>query len=183
MATFDDRLFGEFVAARSTALLRTAYLLTGDRHHAEDLLQSALAKTYLALKRLGAVESVEAYARKALATTATSWWRRAFRRRERAVPDLADVADFATPDATHQVNDRHAMVQALQALPAMQRAVIVLRYYDDMPVADIAATLKISVGTVKSHTHRAVATLRKALSAPDEATQSIPPNLTREVLL
>ncbi|WP_320065696.1 SigE family RNA polymerase sigma factor [Micromonospora sp. RTGN7] len=161
--------FREFVAARSGALLRTAYLLTGDWATAEDLLQTALTKTYLACKRLGGIEAIEPYARRVMVNTSTSWWRRRWHgeRPTEVLPERAGV------DQMEQQLDRDVLWRHLRALPSRQRAVLVLRFYEDMSEAQTAALLEISPGTVKSQTSRALATLRRrmgeqaALDLPD----------------
>ncbi|HLV58346.1 MAG TPA: SigE family RNA polymerase sigma factor [Natronosporangium sp.] len=151
--------FREFVAARSGALLRTAYLLAGDWATAEDLLQTALTKTYLAWKRLGTIEAVEPYTRRVLVNTATSWWRRRWHG-ERPTEKLPDVP---APDQHQEAIERDALWQHVRALPARQRAVLVLRFYEDLSEAQTAELLDISAGTVKSQTARALATLRRRL--------------------
>ncbi|MFG2053761.1 SigE family RNA polymerase sigma factor [Micromonospora sp. NPDC048930] len=160
--------FREFVAARSGALLRTAYLLAGDWATAEDLLQTALTKTYLAWKRLGGIEAIEPYARRVLVNTSTSWWRRRWHgeRPTEVLPEQAGV------DEVEQQLDRDALWRHLQALPARQRAVLVLRFYEDMSEAQTAALLEISPGTVKSQTSRALNTLRRRLGS--EAALGLP---------
>ncbi|WP_034591244.1 SigE family RNA polymerase sigma factor [Hamadaea tsunoensis] len=153
--------FREFVAARSGALLRSAYLLAGDWATAEDLLQTALTKTYLAWKRLGEIEAVEPYARRVLVNTATSWWRRRWHG-ERPTEFLPERA---ISDATEEQLDRDLLWKHVKALPARQRAVLVLRFYEDMSEAQTAELLNISPGTVKSQTSRALGTLRQRLTA------------------
>jgi RNA polymerase sigma-70 factor (sigma-E family) len=153
--------FREFVAARSAALLRSAYLLAGDWATAEDLLQTALTKTYLAWKRLGEIEAVEPYARRVLVNTATSWWRRRWHG-ERPTEFLPERA---VADATEEQLDRDLLWKHVKALPARQRAVLVLRFYEDMSEAQTAELLSISAGTVKSQTSRAIGTLRQRLTA------------------
>lgn len=153
--------FREFVAARSAALLRTAYLLAGDWATAEDLLQIALTKTYLAWKRLGEIEAVEPYARRVLVNTATSWWRRRWHG-ERPTEILPERA---APDQIDEQLERDALWRHVKALPARQRAVLVLRFYEDLTEAQTAALLDISTGTVKSQTSRALNTLRQRLGA------------------
>ena len=153
--------FREFVAARSAALLRSAYLLAGDWATAEDLLQTALTKTYLAWKRLGEIEAVEPYARRVLVNTATSWWRRRWHG-ERPTEFLPERA---VADATEEQLDRDLLWKHVKALPARQRAVLVLRFYEDMSEAQTAELLNISAGTVKSQTSRALGTLRQRLVA------------------
>ncbi|MET8350851.1 SigE family RNA polymerase sigma factor [Micromonospora sp. NPDC005206] len=153
--------FRDFVAARSAALLRTAYLLTGDWATAEDLLQTALTKTYLAWKRLGGIEAVEPYARRVMVNTSTSWWRRRWHgeRPTEVLPERAGV------DEIEQQLDRDLLWRHLRELPNRQRAVLVLRYYEDMSEAQTAAMLNISPGTVKSQASRALSTLRRRMGA------------------
>lgn len=160
--------FREFVAARSSALLRTAYLLAGDWATAEDLLQTALTKTYLACKRLGGIDAIEPYARRVMVNTSTSWWRRRWHgeRPTEVLPERAGV------DEIEQQLDRDVLWRHLTALPARQRAVLVLRFYEDMSEAQTAALLEISPGTVKSQTSRALATLRRRLG--EEAARELP---------
>ncbi|MEU8165811.1 SigE family RNA polymerase sigma factor [Micromonospora sp. NPDC049004] len=157
--------FREFVAARSAALLRTAYLLAGDWATAEDLLQTALTKTYLAWKRLGGIEAVEPYARRVMVNTSTSWWRRRWHgeRPTEVLPERPGV------DEIEQQLDRDLLWRHLRELPSRQRAVLVLRYYEDMSEAQTAALLDISPGTVKSQASRALATLRRRMgtATPD----------------
>ncbi|MGC9667918.1 SigE family RNA polymerase sigma factor [Planosporangium sp. 12N6] len=154
-----DVEFREFVAARSTALLRTAYLLSGDWGAAEDLLQVALTKTYLAWRRLGHIEAVEPYTRRVLVTTATSWWRRRWHG-ERPTEVLPERAE---PDGLDARLERDALWAQVKELPARQRAVLVLRFYEDLSEVDTATLLGVSVGTVKSQCSRALATLRKRM--------------------
>lgn len=156
-----DAEFREFVAARSPAMLRTSYLLAGgDWALAEDLLQSALTKTYLAWGRIRDRDAVEAYVRRTLATTATSWWRRRWHG-ERATDVLPEGA---SGDEARQVDERDALWRLVLRLPVRQRAVLVLRFYEDLSEAETAHVLGLSPGTVKSHTSRALATLRAELT-------------------
>jgi RNA polymerase sigma-70 factor, ECF subfamily len=152
--------FREFVAARSAALLRTAYLLTGDWATAEDLLQTALTKTYLAWRRLGTIDAVEPYARRVLVTTATSWWRR----RSNQERPTGALPDSGGPDGADERAERDLMWRFVCTLPVRQRAVLVLRFYEDMTETETARLLGISVGTVKSQGARALATLRRRLA-------------------
>ena len=142
------------------ALLRTAYLLAGDWATAEDLLQTALTKTYLAWRRLGEIEAVEPYARRVLVNTSTSWWRRRWHG-ERPTEVLPEPAG-AGPDRASSL-ERDALWRHVRALPARQRAVLVLRFYEDLSEAETARLLGVSVGTVKSQASRALATLRRRL--------------------
>ncbi len=161
----DEDAFRKFVATRSIALLRSAYLLVGDRHRAEDLLQTALVKTYLTWSRIRDIGAVEAYVRRTMVTTATSWWRG---RHYRESP-VAQLPERVALDEVAVRLERDVMWQHLRALPAMQRAVLVLRFYEGMSEAEIAETLGLRRGTVKSHASRALATMRRRLT--DEQTQ------------
>ncbi|MGH3320990.1 MAG: SigE family RNA polymerase sigma factor [Streptosporangiaceae bacterium] len=149
--------FRAYVLARSATLLRTAYLLTGHRADAEDLLQTALAKTYLAWGRIHDRGSIDAYVRRAMVNTHVSWWRR------RKVDTFATetVPERPTDDPSEQSVLHDAMWTALGRLPRRQRAVVVLRYYEDLTEAEIGDVLGVSVGTVKSTLSRGVAKLRK----------------------
>ena len=155
-----EKDFREFVAARSGALLRTAYLLAGDWATAEDLLQISLTKTFLAWKRLGRIEAVEPYTRRVLVNTATSWWRRRWHG-ERPTDVLPESA---TADGLEERLERDALWRHVRELPTRQRAVLVLRFYEDLSEADTARLLGVSVGTVKSQCSRALATLRQRLA-------------------
>lgn len=155
-----DDDFRRFVSARSAALLRTAYLLVGDRSHAEDVLQTALTRTYLAWRRLGGLERVDAYARRVLVTTATSWWRRRWHREH----PTADMPETTAGDPAERWVEREIVWRHLRGLPVRQRAVLVLRFYEDLTEAQTAEVLGVTVGTVKSQTARALATLRTRLA-------------------
>ena len=153
-----DDEFAAFVAARYRALVRTGLLLTGDTGHAEDLTQSALIRTYLAWGRLREPANAEAYARRTLV-------RLALRARQRRW--TAEVATAQVPEnGTGSLADADDLVldvrRALAALPAAQRAVLVLRYLDDQSEAETARLLGISPGTVKSRAARGLASLRQA---------------------
>jgi RNA polymerase sigma-70 factor (sigma-E family) len=146
--------FESFVAARSTALWRSAYLHTGDPHRAEDLLQTALVKAWRRWDKIERREAVESYVRAALVSTYTDWWRRRWNG-EIPTGELPEApAEPASPEV------RRDVLVALARLPRGQRAVIVLRYFDDLTEAQTADALGISVGTVKSQTSRALASLR-----------------------
>jgi RNA polymerase sigma-70 factor (sigma-E family) len=155
-ADFEDPAFSDYVLARSRALLRTAYLLTGNQADAEDLVQSALAKTYLAWDRIADRNALDGYVRRAMVNTHISWWRR--RRLDEFPTD--DLPDQAVAD--HAVNSdmQESLRRAIDRLPQRMRAAVMLRYYDDMTEAEIAQALGISLGTVKSTVSRAVARLR-----------------------
>jgi RNA polymerase sigma-70 factor (sigma-E family) len=153
MADRDE--FDGFVAARSAALLRTAFLLTGDWALAEDLLQTALAKSWFAWKRIEGPP--EAYVRKVISTTYVTWWRR----RWRAEYPTESLPDAGAPAGTGSVEDRDLLWRVLGTLPRRQRAVVVLRYYEDLSEEETAAALGITRGTVKSTASRALAALRR----------------------
>lgn len=150
-----DRIdFESFVAARSTALLRTAYLLTRDHAQAEDLLQTALTKAWFSWRRISG--EPEPYVRRILVNTYASWWRRKWNGEvateqlpERGVADGADAAGAS-----------HDLWEALGRLPRRQRAVVVLRYFEDLTEVETAHVLGCTVGNVKSQCSRALAKLR-----------------------
>jgi len=144
-ATFD-----EFVAARSRALLRTAYLLTHDHALAEDLLQTALAKAWFAWRRIDG--NPEPYVRRILVNTYASWWRRKWNGEH----PTDELPERATADPAEPTD----LWQAMERLPRRQRAVVVLRYFEDLTEAQTAELLGCSVGTVKSQCSKALAKLR-----------------------
>ena len=149
--------FDGFVVARSPALLKTAWLLTGDWQLAEDLLQTALAKSYLAWHRIGPGRE-EAYVRRVLVTTYSTWWRRRWR-------GELPTEHLPEPESTAAGTDtelRSVVLAALAELPRRQRATVVLRYYCDLSEADTAETLGCSVGTVKSQAAKGLARLRSS---------------------
>jgi RNA polymerase sigma-70 factor (sigma-E family) len=148
--------FRDYVQARSRALLRTAYLLTGNLADAEDLLQSALAKTYLAWDRIEDRGALDGYVRRALVNTHISWWRR--RRLDEFPTD--EVPDQAVADYSVSSELQESLRRAIDRLPQRMRAAVMLRYYEDMTEAEVAEILGVSLGTVKSTVSRAVAKLR-----------------------
>ncbi len=148
-----DDGFDAFVSARGDALWRSAWLLTRDHQLAEDLVQTALAKSWRAWDRVGA-ESFEAYVRRVLFTTYVSWWRRKWRG-ERPTAELPE-----TSSTTIDTDARNDLVAALGSLPRGQRAVVVLRYFEDLTEQQTADVLGISAGTVKSQCSRALTSLR-----------------------
>ncbi len=147
--------FREFVETRSRELLRSAWLLTGDWHAAEDLVQTALVKTWPHWNRIVRRDRPEVYVRRVMLTTYLSW------RRLRSAGEIP-VGDIAEPTASpgHDADLRQVLIQALRQLPPRQRAVVVLRFFDDLSELETAATLGCSVGTVKTHASRAMAHLR-----------------------
>ncbi len=155
--TRHDADFTEFVQASWPGLYRTAFLLVGDRQLAEDLAQTALAKTYAAWSRIQDRAAAPAYARRTLVNTASSWFRTKGWRNELPTDDLPEAAYTKDPST------RPAVIDALGRLPPRQRAVVVLRYYEDLSVAETADALGCSTGTVKSQTFEAFAKLRVLL--------------------
>jgi RNA polymerase sigma-70 factor (sigma-E family) len=149
--------FVEFVATRSGVLLRSAWLLTGDMGKAEDLLQTVLALVWPRWPRVAQGGNPEAYIRRVLFSTYLSWWRRRWRFEvpSPALPEAGDRSDLAGESAT-----RDALQRALAKLSRQQRAVVVLRYVEDLSVAETAHLLGCSPGTVKVQASRALATLR-----------------------
>ncbi|MFC7247141.1 SigE family RNA polymerase sigma factor [Catellatospora aurea] len=151
--------FVEFVAARSDALLKSAWLLTGDAGRAEDLLQTALAKAWRNWRTVEQADHPEAYVRRIIFTTHATWWRRGWRSElpSSTLPDAVSSTDIATDAVT-----RDAVQRALARLSRRSRAVLILRYIEDRPVAEVAELLGCSEGTVKVQASRALAALRKA---------------------
>ena len=155
--------FADFAAARSPELLRLAYVLTGDRHAAEDLLQTAFTR---AAAHWGRVHrSPEAYLRKIMYREQVSLWRRRSRRPETVMAELPEPGGHQqlAGDQLASADSRLALRQALLALPPGKRVVLVLRYLEDMPEAQVAAVLGCSVGTVRSQTHKAIRQLKTVL--------------------
>jgi RNA polymerase sigma-70 factor (sigma-E family) len=161
--------FRGYVVARSGALSRTAYLLTGNRADAEDLVQVTLAKTYLAWGRIREREALDGYVRRTMVNTQTSVWRR---RRPEALYD--QVPEVAGRDEHGDADLHQALWTALGRLSRKQRATVVLRYYEDLSEAETARVLGVSVGTVKSTTSRALATLREDASLRDDPRTALP---------
>jgi RNA polymerase sigma-70 factor (sigma-E family) len=154
--------FEAWMQARQPKLLRTAYLLTGDVHAAEDLVATTLAKVYLAWDRVSAATSVDAYARKMLVNEHTSMWRRLWRHRE----VVSDTSTHDVPVAANEYDGvSDALWDAVRALPERQRAVVVLRYYEQLSEKETAEALGVSPGTVKSQSSRALDTLRSRLGS------------------
>jgi RNA polymerase sigma-70 factor (sigma-E family) len=160
----DELDFGEFVRARWSALFRTAYLLAGSRPEAEDLVQDALARTCVRWGSIRDKRAADAYVRRIMVHQASRGWRR--NRRERASAELPDSGH----DGGIESHETHLdLSKRIQALPPHMRAVLVLRYYEDLSEADTARELGCSVGAVKSQAHRAIKRLRAALGDPATA--------------
>lgn len=155
-----DNEFGEFVEGRATALHRTAYLLCGDWHLANDLVQEALAKTFRHWRKVQRADNPDAYVKRILVNEANRYLRR---HRNAAPPTEVTARDTPIPDASNEVVDRDLLLQALLSLPARQRATVVLRYLEGMTERETAAVLKCTQGTVKSQTARALDTLKNHL--------------------
>ncbi|OHV36958.1 MULTISPECIES: SigE family RNA polymerase sigma factor [Pseudofrankia] len=178
MRADDERAFEEFVARTANRQLLSAVLLTGgDWAAAEDLVQGAFERVYLRWDKIGAGRE-DAYLRRAVVNGATSRWRR-LRARVSEVPLVVDgewTADVAStgPDHADRMTQRDSLVGALRALPPRQRAVVVLRYIDDLAEADVAAALGCSLGSVRSQASRGLAKLRASehLRALDPAVVS-----------
>lgn len=155
MGGSDRPEFEEFVGARSDALQRFGYLLTSDWALAEDLLQTALARAYQRWSRIRS-DNPEAYVKKIMVNTWSSWWRRRWRGE---VPTEA-MPEIPTRDQYSDVDRREVVRAALAKLPARQRAVLVLRFHEDLTEHQVASLLGITPGTVKSQAARALAKLR-----------------------
>lgn len=152
------QLFDDFVLARSSSLQRAAWLLTGDHHQAEDLLQAALATVWLRWSRVVRHGGdVEAYVRKVLYTTYVSWWRR---RSWHERPTGQDTDRPSGGDVAAQVVERTVLTAALAELPPRQRAVLVLRFYEDLTIEQVADVMGISASSVTTHASRGLAVLR-----------------------
>ncbi|MEO3810371.1 SigE family RNA polymerase sigma factor [Sphaerisporangium sp. B11E5] len=151
-----DEEFREYVVARGPALLRAAHQLTGQPADAEDLLQAALAKTYLAWERINDRAALDGYVRRAMVNINISWWRR---RKLEEYP-AEHLPDLPARDVPSRGEIHELLEEALARLPVRQRTAIVLRYYEDMSEPEIARALGVSVGTVKSTVSRGMAKLR-----------------------
>ncbi|MEV4760357.1 SigE family RNA polymerase sigma factor [Micromonospora sp. NPDC049559] len=151
----DDEDFVRFVEASSARLVRAAYLLTGDRHRAEDAAQAALVRAYASWSRVRR-EDAYAYTRRTMVNQLIDGWRRPLR--EYATAELPEPP--YAEDVAEEVTRRRWIVQALSGLTARERAVVVLRYFFDLPEEEVADDLRVSVGTVKSTASRALAKLR-----------------------
>jgi RNA polymerase sigma-70 factor (sigma-E family) len=157
-----DSAFESFVQTSSASLLRTAFLLTGDRGHAEDLVQTTFLR--VAWRWPAARAQPEAYARRVLVNLSRDRWRNLSRR----VRESPDPPELPYTDATDRVADRESLTEALRELPTRLREVVVLRFFADLPVAETARTLGLSEGAVKSYTNRALTRLRQVLEEPHE---------------
>jgi RNA polymerase sigma-70 factor (sigma-E family) len=152
--------FDDWVAARGPALLRLAYVLTGNRHDAEDVVQDALSRALPRWARISAVDDPDAYVRRMVINAHTSWWRK-FRKRESPV---AEVLGGSIRSGARDVE----LWQACRALPEPLRTAVVLRFYEDMEYAAIAAQTGVREGSVRSRVSRGLAILRAEVGERDE---------------
>lgn len=157
-SSFDGE-FSEYFAARVHALRNTAHLLCGDWHRAEDITQQAMMRLYVVWPRLARRDALDAYARRVVVRTFLADNRRGRWRREQLTDTPPDTVAVADGDST----ERLLLTRALSVVPPRQRAVLVLRYWNDLSVEEVAATLRCSVGNVKSQAARGLATLRQRL--------------------
>ncbi|MEJ7628127.1 MAG: SigE family RNA polymerase sigma factor [Nocardioidaceae bacterium] len=164
-AQADD--FEAYVRASERRHKRLAFLLTGDLHEAEDVLQAAYAKTYPHWSRVRTYDVPDAYLRRVMVSLRTSWWRRS-RNREWSMADLPENANH-TPDPAGTVVESQTLLLTLRQLPERQRAAVVLRHWCDLSEADTAAATGCSHGTVKSNTSKGLAHLRTALGRAEGA--------------
>lgn len=160
MAREDEPTFDAWLASRSTALARFAYLVTGNRHEAEDALQSALANACAKWSRVSRADDPEAYVRRMIVNAHVSGWR-SFRRRETPVGD--DRADRGGPDPAAGVVESDRVWRLCGALAPRQRAAVVLRFYEDLSYSHIATVLQCSESAARGHIHRALGALRRTL--------------------
>lgn len=156
--------FGEFVTARSPALHRAAYLMVGEVSLAQDLVQESLVKTYVAWPRLRDKGNAEAYCRKAITTTAITWFRRKSWSHERPTGSPPEIGGAGHDDAVAQ---SQWLWDGLQQLPVRQRVAIVLRYYEDLTEAQTAEAMGCAVGTVKSQVSAGIRKLRELLGSDE----------------
>ncbi|MEV5709058.1 SigE family RNA polymerase sigma factor [Actinoallomurus sp. NPDC052274] len=162
-----EEQFREFVTARWHALLRTAYLLTGDHGQAEDLVQTALVRTHRHWTRIRRSDAPEVYVRRVLVNLNHSRWHR-----KRVTEQVTDVLpEPATADALAAYDVRDELWSAVLTLPPRMRSVLVLRYFEDLPEAEVARLLGCSLGTVKSQTSRGLDRLRVALEREPETAR------------
>ena len=166
-----EQSFAAFVRGHGERHLRVAVLLTGDWHAAEDLVQASLIKLYRAWPRVDLIHGdPDAYLRRVIVNTYRSWWRARWRRET----PVAELPEHAAGDDSADWRALALLIrQALGELPRRQRAVVVLRYLEDLPESQVADILGCSVGTVRSQTHKAVAQLRSVLPALGPANTEV----------
>ncbi|MFC0436191.1 SigE family RNA polymerase sigma factor [Kutzneria buriramensis] len=157
--TRTDEAYRDFVRSRAAPLHRTAYLLCGDWHLADDLVQEALAKAFRHWRKVRRADNPDAYVKRILVNEANRHWQR------RAAPPTDIVAaEASAPDPATRLVERDELLHALLSLPVRQRATVVLRYLEGLSERETAAVLKCSEGTVKSQASRALAALRTVLN-------------------
>jgi RNA polymerase sigma-70 factor (sigma-E family) len=159
-----DAAFAEYFAARSDAMRGTAYLLCGDWHRAEDLVQATFTKLYVAWTRISRHEALDAYTRQTLVRTFVSELRRGWFRKER----VSDTTTDSAVEVAGSSEDRMVLLEALAKVAPRQRAVLVLRYWEDLSVDETARVLNCSTGTVKSQAARGLQTLRGLITGPTQ---------------
>jgi len=157
MNATDEAEFRDFVTTRAASLRRTAYLMCGDWHAAEDAVQTTFTRAYIAWGRVRSVDNTDAYVRRILLRVVIDEGRRPWRREHivTIVPDSSYI--------DRSSDDRDALMTALRAMPPRQRAVVVLRYWDDMSIEDTASVLGITTGAVKSSASRGLDALRRLI--------------------
>lgn len=172
MRAYDEAEFDQFARSVWPRLYRTAAVIVSDRQLAEDLVQTALVKTYLGWPKLRDRDKALAFTRKVMVNTSRDWFRKHSWTREGVAADAGDTASVAgdhTPDRTDNVIDRLTLADHVRRLPPGQRAVVALRFLEDLSVAETADLLNVTDGTVKSQTSAALATLRTHLDALEGA--------------
>lgn len=167
MGDADD--FDAWVTARAPSLLRFAYLMTGSQDAAEESLQTALAKACEQWARVRRMDDRDAYVRRMIVNAHVSWWRK-FRRRESPVEQVWEQDRGHYSDVAGRVSEHDLVWRLCESLPAKQRASVVLRYYEDLSYQQIARLLDTPEATVRSHVHRALATLRTTIEQQQEET-------------
>jgi RNA polymerase sigma-70 factor (sigma-E family) len=165
-----EAAFEEFVPGRQAALFRAAFLLTGDRSHAEDLLQGALERTYQHWRQVAGAGNPDAYVRRIMVNLANDRWRS----RRHVVEQGLDAALAASSERdcqAEQAESRDLVVRALRRVPVRMRTVLVLRYFEELSEAETAAVMGCSVGTVKSQAARGLERLRAAINPEPGAAE------------
>ncbi|MFF2204535.1 SigE family RNA polymerase sigma factor [Streptomyces sp. NPDC058145] len=163
--------FQSFMTGRWPRLMRTAYLLTGEQHAAEDLVQSTLERAFVAWRRVGAADDPEAYVRRVMMNLHARRHRRSLKEFLAPRDDSGLVREVAdTGDRIAQADDRSALLTALAALPTRQREAVVLRYWEDLTETQVAEAMGCSVGTVKSNAAKGIAKLRAIPGLADMVT-------------
>lgn len=172
MTPRDEREFNDFVAARYDRLGRFAYLLCGDWHRAEDAVQRAFTKLYLVWSKRD-IKAPDAYVRRIVVNVVNDDYRLGFFKRERVVDELPDRAG---EDGSEASADRMLVLAALARLPKRQRTAVVLRYWEDLPIEQVADIMKCTTGAVKSQSSRGLAALRGIMAGLDSPAGAAPPD-------